>query len=294
MSYVPPFFSKFGKTCSDLLSQKWDGKKDDFKHSLTIKSQNNNVTVTSTATVDDPAFSSLSGKSKVEYKDKAWGDASVEVSTAGKIKATTKLNKLQKGLVVNAEGESTLTAYPKGRLATEYSRENFAATCEYAQAKNSVTASASVGVEGLSAGAVAVADINKLSSGASPAAAISVDAGAQYEDGNLIGTAVFEKQSDVVLSLYHRVSSDLQLGTRFVLTPNVSHSFAVAGQYKFSPETLGKAKVEIVDAKAGSKNYTLSTFVEHKLSNPNVIVALSNQFGPGVSKYGVSFSFGDK
>ena len=280
---------------TDLLSQKWDAKKDDYKHSVSMKSQADNITISSTATVDDPAFSSLSGKSKVEYKDKAWGDASLEVATNGKFKGTTKFSKLQKGLVVSAEAETNLKACPTGKVSTEYSRESAAVTAEFNQAKNAVTVSAAVGVEGLSAGFVAAADVNAVKSGAAFGSAVSVDAGVQYEDGNLIGTAVVEKQSHVVLSLYHRVSAAFQVGTRVTVTPAANSAFAAAAQYKFNPATLAKTKVEVSDNVAkGEKSFTVSTYVEHKLSNPDVVVGLANQFGPAGNKYGVSVSFGDK
>lgn len=235
-----------------------------------------------------------------------------ELGTAGTIKTTSKLSKLKPGLVLSHE---TKCAGPdntfSGKAAVEYATEPVALTAEFNGA--SVVTSAALGFEGFSAGVQATIDTAAIkgknaenksaeNNGAleNPADkdakknAVNVLGGIQYEDGNLATTVKVEQGYKFSVSLYHAVSGALQLGAAVVAdsTKSDQNTFTVGGQYKFSPSTWGKAKTDI----KGDKSYTVSSFIEHRLIDPNVVVGLSHQWN-GTSRstaaFGASFALGE-
>jgi hypothetical protein len=272
----------------DLLNQKFDAKKDDFKHQASVKSQSNGITVTSSAISETSGLDKLTGKVNVKYEDKTFGDVSVEYVTAGKVKATTKLNKLQKGLVVN--GETEIEKAISGKVGAEYTQENFAGSLEFNHKKNAILASAVVGYDGFAVGAALSSDIAKIQSGDS--SAHSIDFGAQYEDGSIIGTATVESNNNIGVSIFHRLNSDLQLASKFIATTNKGNSLALGAQYRVNPATVVKGKTLVFS----DQSFVLSGFVQHKLANPNVTVGISNQWSSATQSntgFGVNVAFGD-
>lgn len=291
-NFVPALFSKFGKTSSDLLSQKFDSNKDDFKHQASVKSQSNGVTITSTAVAQDSSVEKIAGKVNVKYEDKKFGDVTVEYATAGKVKISTKLSKLQPGLIVNADVD--VAKVPTGKIAAEYVRESYAGSIEYNQAKKATLLSSVIGYDGLSVGAAVNAKCDAMKESCS-LSALNLDAGVQYEDGNLIGTLTIESNNNINLSLFHRVNSDLQLASKFVVTSDAGNSLALGAQYKVNPATLVKGRAVIFS----DNTYAVAGFLQHRLASPNVTVGVSNQVAFGDSKkgfapgFGVNLSFGD-
>jgi len=281
MAFVPPIFTKFGKTCSDLLTQKWEAAKGDLKHQASIKSAAQGVTITSTVYNESKEGDKLSGKVNVKYEDRSFGETTFEYATAGTVKATAKLSKLQKGLVVNGEGEccgQDNVCKASGKASIEYSKEAFALQLEYNNKKNNVKTAAAVGFEGLSAGVAATVDLKKAmekDANNNKSSPVVFEAGVQYEDGNLVGTVCLEPENKIGLSLYHRVASNLQLGSKFLLcNTGQNNSLTVGGLYNVDSRTTVKGKAEIFSG----QNYILSTWLEHRLENPNVVVGFTNQW----------------
>lgn len=278
----------------DLLTKKWEAKKDDFKHAASIKSVSQGVTITSTVTAQDSSINKLAAKVNVKYADKSFGETTGEFATDGAFKGTAKFDKLKKGVIVSGEAEcQTGSKIPTGKATVEYTTEPVAVSAEYNDKKNNFVASAAVGFEGLSAGVCATVDTKTVGS-ESAKDAVSVEAGLQYEDGNLVGTFQIEKTYKVSVSLYHRVSSALQLGSKVVIdsTKTDDNSLTVGAQYKVNEVTNVKGKAEI----RGNNAYVLSSFVEHRLSNPNVVVGLSSQWtsvNKSADAFGVNLAFGE-
>ena len=124
---------------------------------------------------------------------------------------------------------------------------------------------------------------------------MNVEGAIQYEDGNLVATVKVEKAYTLSAALYHNVSSALQLASKLVYnsTKPEEHAVVLGAQYAYNASTNVKAKVEV----KGNKDYTYSYFVEHKLSNPNVVVGLVSESAvtaaASANKFGVSLAFGE-
>lgn len=291
MAFVPPVFSKFGKACSDLLTKKWEAKKGDFENKVVIKSTSQKVTITSTVSAEDVDNKQLSGKVQAAYKDKSVGEFTVEAATAGSIKSTGKLTKLRKGATLSGETTCSKGA-ATGKATAEYVAEPAALSVEYNSKDSTVTASAAVGFEGFSGGIQATVDTKKVSD-SEKKEAVNVEGALQYEDGNLVATVKVEKNYTLSASVYHSVSSALQLASKFIYnsTKPDAHSAAIGGQYLYNPDTAFKGKVDV----KGNKDYTITTALEQRLYNPNVVVSLVHELPSAAasSKFAVALTFGE-
>lgn len=298
MSFVPPVFSKFGKACSDLLTKQWEPKKDDFKNKVSIKSKSQNLTLTSTITAEDSAASALAGKINAKHECKTYGESSFEIATDGAIKTTSKFSKLKPGLVLSHESNCVVAADKcsgSAKATVEFAAEPAAVSAEFNSKDNSATVSGAVGFEGFSVGVQAIVDVKGVrAEGEKKKDAVSVLGGIQYEDGNVVGTVKVEKGYKFSVSVYHSVSSALQLGGSVVAdsTKSADNTFTVGAQYKVSPVVLVKAKADI----KGDKSYVVSSFYERRLADPNMVVGVSHQWNGSTrttSAFGASFALGE-
>lgn len=297
MSFVPPVFSKFGKACSDLLTKQWEPKKDDFKNKVSIKSKSQNLTLTSTITAEDSSASALAGKINAKHESKSYGESTFEMATNGTIKTTSKFSKLKPGLVLSHESNCSASADKccgSAKATAEYAAEPAAVSVEFNTKDNSAVVSGAVGFEGFSVGVQATVDTKAIRAEGDKKDAVNVLGGIQYEDGNLVGTVKVEKGYKFSVSLYHSVSSALQLGCSVVAdsTKSADNTFTVGGQYKVSPVVVVKAKTEI----KGDKSYVISSFYERRLADPNMVVGVAHQWNGttrNTSAFGASFALGE-
>lgn len=309
MSFVPPMFSKIGKTCSDLLAKKWDAKKDEFKHQLNVVSKApNGVTITSTAFAEDAAVEKLSGKVVLKKEDKSIGEATLEFATSLKTKATFKLSKLLKGLTVSGEGEVSLAkAEAKtpaccalgGKLTGEYAQENAAGALEYDHTKNNASFALTGGFDGLSVGGQLNLNTKLLLASKDPKsttpapACHSFLAGVQYEEGDLTFALATEKEDDIAFSALHKLSKTTAYGVRALVSKEASLAFG--GEYALDAATSTKAKIQVFN----NKEYILSGYLQHKLADPKLTLGFSSQWAPLSSSrakdnaFAVNVSLGD-
>jgi len=279
MAFVPPIFSKFGKTCSDLLNKKWEA--DDFNNTISVKSSSKGVKVTSKAIQTAP--NAYNGKVSFEYNDKSFGKVTADVETDKQFKGTTEFNALYPGLVVKSVVKSSSGKAVSPEASIEYVTEPVALTATHNSKGQTVTAA--FGYEGFSCGV----GLTKSSNADQP---LAYEAGLQYEDGSVVLTANVKKDYTVGLSLYHRVSSIFQVGASGVIASDAKKStISVGSQYAVSPACIVKGKV-VVD---GEKQTTAYGYVEHRLTDPNVVVGFSGSYQPTTkdAKFGFSFAFGE-
>lgn len=281
-----PTFGTFGKTANNLLNLKFEANKDDFANQASIKTQSNAFAITSTAVTGDE--NKLKAKVNVKHADKQYGESSVEFNTAGKLKATFKLSKLQPGLVLSGEGELEGSDFG-GKATAEYIQAPIASTSEYQLKKNSFQQTLAYGMDGVSIGGSVTTDISGVTGGEFDAAKhIKPDVGIQYEDGNLIGAFVFDAQKTSTFTLFHRVNPELQIASKFQNTTK-GNTLAVGVQYKLSSSTVVKGKSVIVND--GSHSHY--GYIQHRLGAPNVNVGVSATWNSNkTSAIGVNLEFG--
>jgi len=301
--FRPSLYANLGKNFKDLYKKKYD-----FENALKITSKTNfGLTLTTTAKIYKDQ---ISGATKALYFDRHWGEAEAEVDAGtGKLWGKVVLTKLlhEAKFVFNGGVDPTSKdplvkdGYSiKGEV--EYTHKAVAASGsvllgDEGKGLSAVTeGSVVVGFDGLSVGGQAKLNLQHPSH---PIQDYNV--GAQIQHKDFTATLLTEYQGDVVrLSWFHRVSRDQNLGVELISDDFDKLSkpsdprrrvVAVASDFQVDPVTLVKAR---------ANNYgEVAAVVEHRLSNPNVLLSAAAQFKASGSskfapeKFGVTITLGD-
>jgi len=289
MAFVPPLFSKLGKSATDLFTKKYD-----FKNTIQSKNKTKNG-LTFTSGFDVNNTKGVAGNLKLKYKKDTFGEAEADFNTAGAAKGTVKAKKLVKNAVFIAGADAKPKNHPKEPLAkvgAEYNREFFSgqANIETSFWKHSLVHGAGViGFDGLSLGAEVKVDPNHTSQ------VEDYNVAAQYDQADYTVTVrTSEKAKAIQAQGFLRVSPDHQVGINInkTLSGNANDTFGLATECKI--DAVNKVK-----AKADTKGI-LSGVVEHRLRNPNLLFSFATSVDAGNLKngvaakdFGVSFVFGD-
>jgi len=276
-----PTFGTFGKTANNLLNQKFEEPKDDFRNQASIKTQSNGFVITSTAVNADD--NKVNAKVNVKYSDKSFGEGTIEYNTAAKIKSTLKLSKLQPGLVVSGDCELAQSKL-NGKVTAEYIQSPIAATTEYISAKNTIQQTLVYGSDGISVGGSVIANVADPSD-------LKPHVGVQYEDGNLIGTLTHDIKAQLYqLTIFHRVNPEFQIASKFLNDAKGGNSLALGIQYKLNASTVVKGKTVVLN----DGQHAYYGYIQHRMGQPNVNVGISTQYkSDKTSKFGINLEFGD-
>jgi hypothetical protein len=272
MVFVPPQFSKFGKSVKDLF-----GKKYDFGYEVSTKHKASSaVTVEAGGAGNGGA---IAGKAKLTYKNGDFGSVEVNVKTGGADKnqtAKVTLDKLSDGLEVVVSGD----ARPAGNVEVSYSQDFFAANAKV-DSNSSLSAAASIGSDGLSVGAEA-----KASSSGSVS---DYNVGCQYAQPDFTLTLkTANSGEDISASFFQKLSSATSVGALFNAAPANKLTFGL--EHSYDASTTLKSKVN----SAG----VLGAAVEHRLDN-GPLLGLAGSFNLlgkdpfAAQKFGLSVKFGD-
>jgi voltage-dependent anion channel protein 2 len=295
LDFVPPTFGNLGTQYRDLYKKKYD-----FENALKITSKTNfGLTLTTTAKIYKDQ---ISGATKASYSDRNWGEAEAEVDAGtGKLWGKVVLTELLRNarFTFNAGLDPTSRSI-KGEI--EYVKDSVAASGsvllgDEGQGLSAVTeGSLVVGFDGLSVGGQAKLNLRHPSN---PLQDYNV--GAQWERKDFVATLLTEFQGDVIrASWFHRVSRDQNLGVELIsddfdklskATDPRRRVVSIASDFQVDPVTVVKAR---------ANNYgEVAAVVEHRLSNPRVLLSAAAQFKASGSskiapeKFGVTVSLGD-
>jgi hypothetical protein len=300
--FVPPTFGNLGKQFKDLFKKKYE-----FDNLVKITNKTSfGLTLTTTGKIFKDK---ISGSTKGVYVDKAWGEAEGEVDAGngkvwGKVTLTKVLNNCK--FILNGGVD------PSSKDALV--RDNYSVKAEGEYRKDFLAGSGSIllGDEGKGASAVAeaagVIGFEGLSVGGQIKVKIDqaqnisdYNVGAQYERKDFIATLLTENQGDVIrFSWFHKVTRDYNLGVELVSdefdhlskpTDPRRRVINLCSDFQLDADTLVKAK---------ANNFgEVSAAIEHRLSNPAVLVGAAAQFkAEGSSrltpeKFGLSISLGE-
>jgi len=298
--FVTPTFGSLGKQFKDLFKRRYE-----FDNVVKITNKTSfGLTLTTTGKIFKDK---ISGATRAIYVDKEWGEAEGEVDAGnGKVYGKVTLTKL----LNNAKFVLNGGVDPSSKDALV----NYSLKGEGEYRKDFLAGSGSVllGDEGKGISAVAEAAGVIAFEGLSVGGQIKLrldqaqnisdyNVGAQYERKDFIATLLTENQGDVIrFSWFHKVSKDYNLGVELVSdefdhlskpTDPRRRLLHIASEFQLDGETLVKAK---------ANNFgEISAAVEHRLSNPAVVVGAAAQFkAEGSSrltpeKFGVSLAFGE-
>jgi len=174
----------------------------------------------------------------------------------------------------------------------EYVHEGFttAATINTDLTKHNAKLSVSAGMDGVTIGGIVQTD---LTNGAD---ITDYNLGVEYIQSNYVASLFTENRADTAtLSYYHKLSSTHAVGA--ALTVDIggekTGTLVLGNDYVLDSSTALKAKVEVPSG-------VVTTALEHRLRNPQVLVSLAASYIPlnftqGVKaeKFGVGLTFGD-
>jgi hypothetical protein len=318
-TFIPPQFNDIGKKAKDLFSKKYN-----FNNSLIVKHRNKaskdcSMVIETKGNVS--GCGSVYGETKVTCESKR-GTAhklEVEASTCGPVKAKLELTDLAPSLTVEFNGDccapsacgdkkacDTKAACPSSCLANlgggvkaKYDRDSFAGSVGVCHKnKTYVSASAVVGSNGLSAGGSISADAVAGTVGC-------YAVGLEYSHADIVLSLVSNKFRSHTVTAYHPVNKDTKVGFQFEYNPDSKCAskqrvLSAGVEYAAAPDTVVKAKA--------SSGGCAALNVEHRLGNPNVLLAFSAGFqltapksggacttagACSPDKFGVQLTFGD-
>jgi len=274
MPFVPPQFGDIGKKAKDVLSKKYDYRNE----AKVVKKSSGGLTFDSGAT-----FGKSDNYIKGTYKCGDFGEAEAELHTAADTKAKVKFDKFAAGSAVTL----SVSSKPDVNVEATYTRDMLATQVKLTHAETSlgVSASASLGMDGYTAGVSSVVDLT-----GGNVALKDLCFGAEARYGDIIAAAKTAKNNqNKTLSVYYKLSSVLALGASVDATPKAT-GLALGSEYALSKTTGVKARAASTGA--------VGVVVEHKLADPALKLAMSAEFdatnyGAPANKFGLSFVFGD-
>jgi len=300
--FTPPVYGNLGKQFKDLFKKKYD-----FENVVKITNKTPfGLTLSTTGKIFKDK---ISGSTKGCYCDKSFGEVEGEVDAgSGKVWGKVVLTKLLNNAKFTLHGGFDPTS--KDPLV----KDGYSLKAEGEYRKDFLAGSGSVllGDEGKGVAAVAegagVIGFDGLSVGGQvklnfqQAQSISdYNVGAQYERKDFTATLLTENQGDVIrFSWFHKVSKDYNLGVELI-SDEFDHLskpseprrrvISLASDFQLDVDTLIKAK---------ANNFgEVSAVVEHRLTNPQVVLSAAAQFKAEGSarlspdKFGLSVSFGE-
>jgi hypothetical protein len=295
MAFVPPFFSKFGKSYSDL-----SGKKYDYANTVKVTSKTTSAPLLNFESTGYLNESSITGTAKVVHNDPTYGECTVEVdSSNGNFKTQFKNTQLVDGATITVAGGYKV---PKagcsktgfyGSLNSEYSQDMFAA--ETSLTVSDKTAPASPGVDFTASGVIGVQGMSVgggVTVNASASKLSDYNLGIQYQNKEFTGTLKTADCADTInASWYHNVSNNQLYGLEFSTNPfKGSKLLTLATQYQVDVDTTVKGKL--------NSNGVLAAAVETRLQNPKLKYNLAAEFNavgagiPKASRFGIGMEFG--
>jgi voltage-dependent anion channel protein 2 len=283
MAFVPPLYSKLGKSLSDLLKKK-------FEYSSKVATRNNvtsDVTIESTASLNEKG--NYSGAVKATYKNKDFGEVESEANTDGTLTGQVKATKLVDNLTLTLSG----TERPSGKLLAEYQQEIFSVSgqVEHNTETTKVEGTVTVGYDGFCVGGQARYDT-------ATSDLEDYNAGAEYTHDDFVATVVTTDRADkLTASYYHKIRNRTPglktfVGGRFEydLTKQANNRVLTIGaEHDVDKLTTVKGKID--------NNGTLSAVVEHRLDNPALKLSFAAQWKGNKTttpeKFGFGLNFGD-
>jgi len=281
MAFVPPLYSKIGKSLSDLLKKK-------FEYSSKVSTRNNvnsEVNIESTATLSEKG--TYSGAVKATYKNKDFGEVETEANTEGVFTGQVKATKLVDNLTVTVSG----TERPSGKVLAEYAQDHFALSgqVEHNSETTKIEATAVVGFDGFSVGGQARYDT-------ATSDFEDYNAAAEYTHDDFTATIVTTDRADKLTGSYiHRLKNRAGLkslvGGRFefdLTKNNNARVLTIGAEHEVDKSTTVKGKID--------NNGTLAAVVEHRLDNPSLKLQFAAQWkGKNTTpeKFGFGLNFGD-
>jgi len=261
MAFIPPLYSKFGKSYSDLLKKKFE-----YKHSLTHKDKVENLEVETGLYASD---SGPVGKVKV-LSTHGFGEGELNLETDGSVlEVKGKHNKLSPGLSVQLTANGVRQS---AQVLAEYRRENMAGHIQVDGSVDDTKVHSSVvlGHEGFAAGASATYRVQTSQ-------LEDYNAGFEYQAQACTTTVQTKDKASVLSASYHRVlpNRNPALKTFFGVGVDVNlhaplYGLTIAGEHQLSKDLSVKAT-------ANTKG-TVAAFVEHRLDNPQIKASFSAQW----------------
>jgi hypothetical protein len=300
--FVPPVFSKLGKSLGDLFKKKFDSG----EHALKTKHKTAaGFTVESASKIKKGA---LCGSAKIDFCVDDIGKFTFNGCTGGNLDGQVELKHLPlNGAVVTVKGNSPNTGALEGSASVEYTQDFFAGTVAVRTPYFNGRAKKQVGSE-LEVGLVIGAD--GISVGAT--GTVEMVAGKDGQEPTLTdyNTRIQYQVEDVTLSLVTaKKTQNLTFGAFFQRTKD--HSLGLAYDFRTAPLEKGETQQGVTIAtdyrldadttvKAKLSGDKLCTALTHNLANPAVQIGLATDYKVNVkslclekSAYGVNFTLGD-
>jgi len=240
----------------------------------------------------------VSGYSQGEYKHPKGHTAALKLDAVGGAEVRTKYEHVLDFNGLSWSSRMTLGNQSCGDIAAEdldYQTQDFTVglgfrsnnflTSKLAAPTFECTGAFNIGTTGLTVAAQAKLQADKQQ-------LTDYNIGAEYS--NDAGTATIKslkKFAAFTTSYFHRVTPDIDAGVSIDTVGMSPHMFTAGAEYRLDRETGVKAKIDSL--------YTVSTAVEHRLTNPRLKFGISTAFdatGPDrfiANKFGLSLSFGD-
>lgn len=287
-TFVPPFFGKLGKKVGDLFKKKYSTDHQLIAKHTTAEGVNLETTADFKGTT--------AGKVKAGYKDKSFGEFELEVGTSGNAKGKAVFNKLTEGVELTGEGSQKGGKMANALTATY--KQDFFATGLKVQglglAKTKATGDLTIGIDGLSVGGMVEVDLLQQS-------ITDKNVGMELTQNDFTATLTTEKNTNVfTASFFHKVNKDYQIGARFKFQPNQTDKnkkpldprvLEIGTHFNLDADTCIRTKLELPKSEA-------TIALEHKLANPQVMLALTGSFGLGggtlkSNNFGLQATLGD-
>jgi len=298
---TPVFFSKFNKNSKDLLKE----SDYDLKRTYSFKTTNNTgLEVTATGELSEDSLKSK-GKLKGVYKDKEYGELSLEFDTADLVEAQYTTKELFKGFkaVVNTKADK-VNEGQKCNLYVEgqYTKDNFAGTLKLDLVKPpsdndeelEVTGTAAFAFDKLWLGGNLKYAKNDLS---------DYDAGVRYNfsDANIVLQSA-KKFHTYSLAYWQKVRPALDIGIHFDLDVKKEKDkdhvvFEKTAAFGFDHGIDDNSKMKVMLSKPQGKNLMFSGLYSAKLGDYSKLslstVVDVQQFKGGNHKFGIKIENGN-
>jgi len=286
--WIPPYYSKLGKSVADLFKKKFE-----IKNELKVinKSQNG-VTLESSFGGD----TSMNGVVKGTYA-KAGNEFEGTFKTVGEVNAKIVAKKLTPGLEASLSGESKKSLI---KLEAKYAQPFYATAWDLSHTldnqKTLLNGSLTIGFDGLSVGVNG--QVEPMSS---ENVITNYNCGAEYTQDDLTVSLFTEKKGSVIVaSYYQNISGDCNLGAQLKMDPDVvndemsdeKHVLTVGVDYKLDSVTDVALK--------GDTSGVVGANIRHVLSNPSLKLDIGASFDTkkttnvlAANKFGIACTFGD-
>jgi hypothetical protein len=291
MAFVPPLFTKLGKSADDLFTKKYA-----YKNTLAVKNKSKTGLNFTSGLVH--SGKGVDGSLKLKFKKDTFGEAEGEFSTSGTVKGSIKAKKLVKNATFVVADDLKPKEHPKEptyKAGVEYAQDNVSGIAFFETSfwKNSLVHLAGlVGFDGISVGGEVKANPQDTKN------LVDYGVAAQYDHADFSVTGkTLNKFADLEVKGLYKISADHQVGV--AVTKKIQggsgndDAFALGTECKIDAITKVKAK--------GDTKGILSAVLEHRLKNPNLLLTTASSFDANNLKngnftakdFGVSVLFGD-